>query len=119
MRFSCRLINSGLHKLISTLNAAKTGQKPSKLVGPRKMDILHRMPNSHIVLTKQVSFDKYTMTDLIETNERKVGEESTVFNENHPYRYGACTTEYDSDAVENSEEDAELLYSENKHFLIK
>ncbi|KAJ3637965.1 hypothetical protein MTP99_001382 [Tenebrio molitor] len=148
------LINSGLHKLVSNFSTAhKIGQKPSKLVTKKNESkallstpnsIPDRQLNSHIVLTKQISLDKYTMTDF-EENERKLDMQSTVLTE-QPYRdlqwtdprllkkyslvkqpYKKSLTipyvnksEYGSDVVDGmSDDEAELLYSENKHFLFK
>ncbi|XP_063905863.1 uncharacterized protein LOC135124602 [Zophobas morio] len=146
------LINSGLHKLVSSFNANKVGLKSSKTVTNRKNEKLplsatssipDRQQHSHITLTKQVSIDKYTMTDFDE-NERKINFQTSVLNEQtyrdlqwtdprllkkyslvQPFKKSLTIpyvnkSEFGSEIVEaTSDDEAELLCAENKHFLFK
>ncbi|XP_044263211.1 uncharacterized protein LOC123010405 [Tribolium madens] len=148
------LINSGFQRLVSNVALKKIVNKPSKVLTIKKKEskmlsssvpttIPDRELNSHIVLTKQMSVDKYTMTDFEEKGQR-VDLDSSVFSE-QPYRdlqwtdprllkkyslykqpYKKSLTipivnksEYGSDVIENSDDDAELFYSKHEHFLFK
>ncbi|KYB26688.1 hypothetical protein TcasGA2_TC033619 [Tribolium castaneum] len=146
------LINNGFQKLVSNVALKKVINKSSKVQTAKKKEskvVASSLPttfpdrdlSSHIVLTKQMSVDKCTMTDFGEKG-NKVDLESSVFSD-QPYRdlqwtdprllkkyslyrqqYKKSLTipivnksEYGSDV--NSDDDAELFYSKNKQFLFK